>query len=172
MTQNKYPMKKVHGEYGVVVPTPEQIAHVESRIGYKLPKPYLDVICNPDAEYVETGTFQVMGGAQDDIINGFYPLTNIPGRKFTMDDEKDIRPYMIPFAIGSGGNRICIAVDEAKPDYGAIYYHDIERCSGVDDSDYVKICNSLPEFLDSLVPIDVVYPSKGQTPPANNDGPK
>lgn len=162
MNANKYPMKKVHTD-GVTVPTPEEIAYVERRIGYKLPKAYLDVICNPDAEFVKSGLFDVMDGTQEDVLRSFYPIDHILGSKLSMHGD-DIPPYIIPIAYGGSDNRICIVVDEARPDYGAIYYHDIERCSGVEDSDFVKISNSLPEFLGSLIPAQIVYPPSKFSP--------
>lgn len=160
MSESVSKMKKVN-ETGVV-PTPEEISELEAFIGYKLPKVYLDFICNPNAAFTYKGGFDVMGGVQSDRLDNFMPLSKISGAKVLIEDE-EIPPYVIPFAQSPWGNFICIAVDETKPDYGWIYYRDYERGSGVDDSDVAKICESLPEFLSMLKPFEEPVAAKGNT---------
>jgi len=135
-----------------VPPTAEEISELEAKIGHKLPQQFTDFICNPESGVVYPNSYQIVPAdnlAQTEgELRDFEPFKNF-ANGFHMISKEYTTPPLLPFAFTSCGDHICICIDEARGDYGAVYFLDHEF-----DASFSLIGSSFDEFAASLRPRD------------------
>jgi len=170
MSVDKIEMKKVN--LAGVVPTPEEIFAAEKEIGHRLPEEYIKLMSDLDAQFPSSNSFPTVRRGKwmhKDEIHQFYKFANLIRnyREFLAEDEPlwnegpclnvngntDLTGFL-PIADTTEYMTwgLFLSVDEARDDYGAVYYLN----NSADDNRYelVKIASSLTEFLKTVSSID------------------
>ena len=131
-------------------PTPGDIAALETKIGHKLPQNFIDFIRDPEAGVVYPNIYHIVPvdhlAQAEGTLRDFEPFSRLK-EGFIYTSKNYAAPALLPFAFDSCGNHICLCVDEAREDYGAVYFLDHEF-----DNSYSLIGKSFEEFLTNIKP--------------------
>jgi hypothetical protein len=124
-------------------PTASEISAVEKSLGIKINEVFLTFITHYNGGVPEPNVFRV-NHRNDSSIAKFIDLKYIPQYVFPIRSE--VGKYIIPIAIDSCGNGICISNERND---GEVYFWDHELPEG---EALTKLAPSLADFLDMVHP--------------------
>ncbi len=145
------------------VPSAEEITGLETEIGHKVPKAYIDLISDPQATFPSPNSFPAGKNHTDYIIN-FFPFSSLKAAydDFNVEHEQDESSEDFPILSFRGSpqlsgflpfakthnTHVCLAVDERRDDYGAVYlwHQDYDSFT----NKLVKLAPSFPEFMETV----------------------
>ena len=151
-----------------VAPTPDDIKTISESIGHKLPQEYIDFISDPNAEY-PAATFAAgveAGRPHRSRVTAIFSSPEHLIREYiaaNLEQEQELEDFpvltfhgsphisgLLPIAAtrNSGTSRLCLAVDEAHDDYGAVYFRHVSYDFGVNE--YLRLASSFTVFLKEL----------------------
>ncbi len=160
MSEDGIHMTKVnrHG----VLPSADEVASLEKLMGHKLPKSFMDIFCDLNAEHPSSNSFKVSKRKSDELVKFYkfarfadeYEELNRDGTPRNEDEADEmLNPTlegsykiegMMPFA-ETGKSRLVLSVNESRPDYGHVYYW--HRDDDFHVNKIVDLAPSLPEFM-------------------------
>lgn len=119
-----------------------------------IPDLYRDFLLTYNGGYADPNVFYISSEEGESVLNVFYGIGNMYNnleKKFDFFDEI-VEIGFIPIASDSGGNQICLGVNERF--YEKIYFWDHEQEADEDMGNMYFLAENINEFLDGLYDLE------------------
>jgi hypothetical protein len=132
----------------------ELVEGFEKITRFKLPKDYREIVQRYPNAYPEKSCIKILVGQEDFVANfgvlmtldPFFEYESVLGALMSLRRSDEFPKYLLPFALGGGGDFLCFSYASATAEPTVVYlFHDLPTSEGI-----YPVAGSFSELLGLL----------------------